>query len=154
MRRMAPPLPAASAPSKAHTSERLLEARVAHQLGEACLPLGQFGPVRLVSQLELEIELGEDVAAVVSTRTMRRQGRRRPVGAGQLLPHGVQQDLAHRQRAIAVIGAFDHDPRRPRGVGHAQQVAGHLLQPVVGLEPVPVPLGDAPRGLRVASPAP
>jgi hypothetical protein len=66
------------------------------------------------------------------------------------LLQSIQYDLADRERAVAVVGAFHYDPRRPRCVGNPQKMTRHFLQLVVGFKPIPVPLGHPPSGVRVA----
>jgi hypothetical protein len=63
--------------------------------------------------------------------------------------HRVEHDTADGQRAVLVVGTFDDDPRRMGRIGHAQHMAGHLLQPVVGFQAVVAFLGHPPRRTRI-----
>ena len=126
-----------------------LEARVAHQFRQLALPARQLLVVVLLAQPLLQVEFREQVAAVDVHPHRRRHRRGQLAGVGQALADRLEQDLARHQRTVAVILALDDDPRRPRRVGHAQDVAGDILQFVVGLQTLPVPAGDAPGRLRV-----
>jgi len=64
--------------------------------------------------------------------------------------HGIEHDIPDGQRTVIVVRAFDDDPRRLGGIGHAQHMAGNLLQLAISLEPLIAGLGDPPGGARVA----
>ena len=127
-----------------------LEVRMPHQLRQPPLPFRQRIFIRLVSQRVGQVQLGQHVTPVQPHTNHGRHQRRRHLGRGQPGLQSLQQDLSDRERAVAVVRALHHHPRRPRRVGHAQKMAGHILQLVVGLEPVPVPLGHAPGGTGIA----
>ncbi len=134
-----------------HQHQRALvdEARIAHQFGNARLGLGQFALVRPLGQLLVEIELGQHVLVVDGVHDRRRHRHLLPALLLQAAAHRIEHDAADGQRAVFVIGALDDDPRRMRGIGHAQHMAGDLLQLVVGLDPLVAILGHPPGGMRI-----
>ena len=134
---------------KGNDQRMLLEFGMADQFRQTPLPFGELFCVGLVFQLLRQIERGQNVQRV-NFRGQRRRHREILVArVRQALLQRIEDHLAHRQRAIAIIGAFNHDPRRPRRVGHAQYVAGGFLQLVVGLQAIPARRGHPPRRQRV-----
>ena len=120
-----------------------------HQRRQPALPFGELRLVSLALQLLRQVERGQHVELVDLRRQWRCHRKILIARVGQALLQRVEHDLANRQRAIAVVGSFDNDPRRPRRIGHAQDVAGGILQLVVGFQAIPARFGHPPRGQRV-----
>ena len=148
-RRIAPPLPAASMPSKTSTSERRAKRLCARQLGEAALPLA---PARARTSSSAACRSRSSATSTLRPSIGRSRDRRRrgaaacgAVSAQSAARIAASERLAHGEGAVVVVGAVDDDPRRPRGAGHAQ----HVLGDVAGTcrrccDVLPVCLGHAP----------
>ncbi len=97
----------------------VLEALVTHQFRQASLPFGQFVFVGFVGQLEGQVQLGQDVAAVQVHPDHGCHGGARHHHGRELALHRLEQDLAHGQVAVAVVRRLQHHPGRSRRVGDA-----------------------------------
>ena len=128
----------------------LLELGMTHEFGQAPLPFGKLGFVSALLQLLRQIERAQDVEAVDLARHRRRDREVLIALVGEAVLQRIEHDLADGQRTIAVVRSFDDNPRRPRRVGHAQDVPGRFLQLVVSLETGPALLGHAPGRAGIA----
>ena len=126
-----------------------LEFRVTQQLGQPPLPLGQLRLIGFLVELLRQIKRRQHVEAVDLGRHRRRHRVILVTRVGQAFLQRVEYRLAHGQRPVTVVGPFDDDPRRPRRIGHAQDMAGCLLQLVVGLQTRPAFLGHTPSRARI-----
>jgi hypothetical protein len=120
-----------------------------HQFGQAPLPQRKLGLVDLFRQALRHVERTEHVQPVDARRERRRHRRVLVALVGQALLQRIEDRLADGKVAIAVVGTFDDDPRCPGRIRRTQQVAGNLLQLVVGLQAIPTRLGHSPLGQRV-----
>ena len=146
-RRMAPPLPAASRPSKATTSETSSSARPAMEPVQAALQVGELGAVVVLVDLGGRIR-GDRTAGAVAGRFARglRDGRKlaRQPGLQRL-----QQEPSHHQVSPARLLTVDHVPGGGSRVRRLQDLLGRGGEAVVQLEVAPVALGHAPARERI-----
>ena len=127
----------------------LTELGVAHQFGKTALPAGQLRFVARLVELLVQIECREHIQTV-DLGSHRRSNRETLVAViGQALLQCVEHDAPNGERTVAVVCALNDNPRRPGRIGHAQDMAGSLLELVICLQPFPAFLGHPPRRARV-----
>ena len=105
----------------------LAEVRVTYQFGKLSLPVGQLRFVFVLAELLREVECRQYVQSVIFERHRRRNRVILVTIIGQPLLQRIQHDAPDGQRAIAVVIAFNDDPRCPGGVGYTQHMRGFPL---------------------------
>ena len=98
-----------------------------HQFGEFSLPVRQLRFVFVLAELLREIERRQHVQTIIFERHRRRDRIVLVTIIGQTLLQRIQHDASDGQRAIAVVIAFNDNPRCPGGVGYTQHMRGFPL---------------------------